>query len=218
VSRWVELLSLRTLSQRDRRAVLIGLAVLLPAVLHVTAVRPYRASLADVRDRAAAERALLQREEALAAQAETLPSGLTVVQDRADRASRRLVRAANVPLAEAEVTGFLEELAQLSRVLLQDMRGIEPRRGEQPTVAGLRPIRLSVRGESDFEGVLTFLQRLESSPLLLRVAELSIEPQYEGSARGGDRRATGVVTFAVIVEAFSPADVEGAHATMEVRP
>jgi hypothetical protein len=214
MSRLADTLMLRTLAPRDRRAVLVGAAVLLPALLFTVAVQPYRAALADVRDRTAAERALLEREEALLAQAAVLPGGLSTTAARAERAQHRLVSAPNVPLAEAEVTGFLEELAQLSRVLLQDMRGIEPRRGEQPAPAGLRPIRLAVRGESDFEGVLTFLQRLESSPLLLRVAELSLEPQYEGSARGGDRHATGVVTFAVIVEAYAAADVDPA---MEVR-
>lgn len=203
-----DVLLLRSLAERDRRAVLLGLLVVLPALLWVAAVKPYRAALADLRDRTAAERALFAREEALLAHAERLPGGLTRSEERAQRASRRLIDAANVPLAEAELTGFLEELAQLSRVLLQDMRAVDLRRGELPAAAALRPIRLSVRGESDFEGVLTFLQRLENSPLLLRVAELSLEPQYDGSARGGDRRATGVVTFAIIVEAFAPADIE----------
>jgi hypothetical protein len=214
MNRLMDLLTLRMLNERDRRAILLGMAVLLPALLYMAAVRPYRAALGEVRERTAAERALLEREEALLAQSETLPGGLGVVQQRAERASLRLVNAANVPLAEAEVTGFLEELAQLSRVLLQDMRGVEPRRGERPLPGALRPIRLSIRGESDFEGVVTFLQRLETSPLLLRVVELSIEPQYEGNARGGDRRASGVVTFAMILEAFAAPDIErGAFGT-----
>jgi hypothetical protein len=225
MNRLADVLLLRMLPHRDRRAILLGLAVLLPVLLYVAAVRPYRAALADVRDRIAAERALLEREETLVAHAGTLPPTVAALQERAAGAERRLVSAANVPLAEAEVTGFLEELAQLSRVLLQELRGVESRRGgarasrdQAENVGALRAIRLSVRGESDLEGVLTFLSRLENSPLLLRIAELSIEPQFEGTARTGDRRPSGVVTFALTVEAFAPPDIERAAAAGEVSP
>jgi hypothetical protein len=225
MNRLADVLLLRMLPHRDRRAILLGLAVLLPVLLYVAAVRPYRAALADVRDRIAAEQALLEREETLVAHAGTLPPTVAALQERAAGAERRLVSAANVPLAEAEITGFLEELAQLSRVLLQELRGVESRRGgarasrdQAENVGALRAIRLSVRGESDLEGVLTFLSRLENSPLLLRIAELSIEPQFEGTARTGDRRPSGVVTFALTVEAFAPPDIERAAAAGEVSP
>lgn len=214
MNRIVDVLLLRTLADRDRRAVLLGLAVLLPALLYTAAWKPYRAALEDTREQVATERALLVREQELVAHGSALPASIRTLEDRAGRASRRLVTAANVPLAEAEVTGFLEELAQLSRVLLQEMRGVEPRRGEA-AVEGLRPIRLAVRGESDLEGVLAFLHRVESSPLLMRVLELSIEPQYEGSTRAGDRRASGVVAVAMIIEAYAPPDIDRIATTGE---
>jgi hypothetical protein len=204
----LDLVLLRRLAPGDRRAILLGLAVLVPALLFVTVVRPYRAALLEVRERTAQERSLLQREQALLAEGAALPGSAAAAERRAQRAAGRLVRAANVPLAEAEVTGFLESVAGLSNVLLQELRGIETRRGEPVGTGNLRPIRLSLRGESDLEGVLTFLHRIETSPLFMRVVELSLEPQYEGSARTGDRRTTGVLTFALIVEAFAPSDIE----------
>jgi hypothetical protein len=215
VSRVLDVLTLRDFSPRDRRAVLLGALALLPALLWIAAVRPYRAALEDVRARTAVERALLEREEALIAGAAGT-AGYEAMQETAQRAALRLVSAANVPLAEAQVTGFLEELALLSRVLLQELRGVEPRRGE--TYDGtLQPIRLSVRGESDLEGVMTFLQRIEHSPLLMRVSELALEPQYEGSARAGDRRMTGVVGFALVLEAYASRDIDPSPAG-ESRP
>lgn len=217
MSRVTDSLLLRGMAPRDRRAVLLGLAALLPALLWIAAIRPYRATLADVQERVAAERALLAREEALLAQSGTMPGAVAENVQRAERAALRLVRAPNVPLAEAELTAFLQEIATLTRVLLQDMRSVEPRRGQQENGAGsVRALRLSVRGESDLEGVLTFLQRIEHNPMLLRVSELSIEPQYEGNARGGDRMPTGVVQFTFVVEAYTPADVERPGDTPEV--
>jgi hypothetical protein len=213
MSRYIDALTLHNLSPRDRRAVLLGLAVLLPALLWVAAVRPYRAALEDVRERTAAEQALLQRERALIA-TNAAPGALAELEARAERAALRLVSAANVPLAEAEVIGFLQELAQLSRVLLQELRGVEPRRTQaaaasaaaSATPAALQPIRLALRGESDLEGVMMFLQRIEASPLLLRVTELSIEPQRDG--RGGERRPDGAVTFSLQLDAFAVTETD----------
>ncbi|HSJ23646.1 MAG TPA: type II secretion system protein GspM [Longimicrobiales bacterium] len=207
MSRLTGLLALSNLAPRDRRAILLGAAILVPALLWVGAVRPYRAALDDVRERAAAERALLERELALL-QADASSLTMADLQTRAARASLRLVSAANVPLAEAEVTVFLQELAQLSRVLLLELRGVEPRRGGGGAIenTALRPIRLAVRGESDLEGVMTFLQRIESSPLLLRVAELSIEPQRAG--RNGEGGMDGVVTVSLQLEAYAGPDID----------
>jgi len=220
MNRIVDVLTLRTLADRDRRAVMIGLLVLLPALLWIVAVRPYRAALADMKERLAAEQGLLQREEALLAQAATIPGEVAATSARAQRAALRLVRASNVPLAEAELTAYLEEIASLSRVLLQEMRGIAPRRGaaRDDELRNVRTLRLSVRGESDLEGVLTFLQRIEQNPVLLKVSELSIEPQFEGSEREGDRMPTGVVQFTLVVEAYVPADAEQPVDPQEVSP
>lgn len=205
MSRLRDALTLRTFADRDRRAVLLGLAVLVPVLLYITAVRPYRAALADLRERAAAEHALLQREEALIAGANAAPAGIAGVHARADNAAMRLVHAPNVPLAEAEVTGMLETLATLSRVLLIEMRGVEPprARADDDDVVSIRPLRLAVRGESDLEGVLLFLQRIETNPLLLRVVELSVAPVRQA---GGAGAANGVVQFGITVEAYTPAD------------
>jgi hypothetical protein len=212
-------LGLDRLSARDRRAVRLGLMVLVPAVLWVAIVRPYRTSLAELHDRIAAERALLAREEALVADREALPPALAAAEDETMRTELRLVRAQNAPLAEAELTTFLQDVAGLSRVLLQELRGVEP----EPAAAssesnGLVPIRLAVRGESDLEGVMTFLHRVETSPLLLRVVELSIEPVLEQPRRARRRSdddpppeplQTGVVAFAIVLQAYAPTDLTG---------
>jgi hypothetical protein len=194
------------LSERDRRALRIGLALLAPALLWAAAVRPYHAALVDARERLAAEQALLDREEALVARAAELPVAIERATRAAARAEARLIHASNVLLAEAQLTSYVETVATLSRVLLQEMRGLEVRE-EAP--GGVRPIRLAIRGESDLEGVLTFLERIEQSPLLVRVAGLSVEPELERPSRGrrdagGPPQPTGVVRFNLIVQAYAP--------------
>lgn len=200
------------LSYRDRRAIAVGLLIVVPAALWLFAVKPYRAALAGVQERIAAERALLEREEALLAAAPALPARLDEATLAAERAETGLVRAANAPLAEAELTEYLENMAGLSRVLLQEIRGDAPDRRAEPEPLDLQRIRLSVQGESDLEGVMTFLHRVENSPLLLRTVALSIEPVMERQTQrrrddGDDAppappRPTGVMRFALVVEGF----------------
>jgi hypothetical protein len=204
------------MSNRDRRAILLGLAVLAPAFLWIAAVRPYRETLAETRAVLDTERALLAREEALLAAAPMLPAALATAEEAVARAELRLVRAPNAPLGEAEVTSYLQDMAGLSRVLLQEMRGLEPDPDAAPP-EDVAAFRLAVRGESDLQGVMTFLHRVEESPLLLRIVEVSMEPVIERPRTSRRRNdddddenqsnepiVTGVVEFALVVEAYTP--------------
>lgn len=208
-------LLLRSLAARDRRAVLIGLAVLTPAVLWIGAVRPYRAALSDLETRVGAERALLEREEALLAVGPELPARADAAREHATGATQRLVRAANAPLAEAEVTAFLQDVALLSRVLLQEVSSVEAPRGAEEESGTIRPLRLALRGESDLEGVLTFLHRIETGPLLLRIAELSIEPALQ---REDQARMDGAVQVHLVLHAFVPAATDMSSTRQEGSP
>jgi len=208
-------LLLNGLSSRDRRAILIGMGVLLPAIAYVLGVRPYRTALEAVRDRVAAEQELLARELSLLASAPTLPGLLQRAEADAAVFEDRLVRAASGVLAEAELTDFLEGSAFRSRVLLEEIRGGELGRGEEPP-SGLSVVRLHLRGESDLEGVLTFLDEIEKSRLLLRVRGLALEPEAsrpvsenDESSGNMDPLPTGVVAFQLIVDGFARVEEHG---------
>jgi hypothetical protein len=206
-------LSLDRLSARDRRALVLGLAVLTPVLAWTAVVRPWREALAVTRERIASERALLEREENLLALAPAMPDSMRAAEADARRAASRLVQAPNVALAEAGISDHLERLAESSRVLLQEIRSIQA--DPAADVAGLRTIRLGIRGESDLNGVTTMLHRMEGGQLLLRVHEMQIEPVMErprAVARGRtntpppEPRPTGVVQFQIVVEAYASAE------------
>jgi hypothetical protein len=200
---------LRALSARDRRALLLGALVLGPALAWLGVVRPYRSTLQSLQDRLASQSALLEREKAVLAEAATFPPRLEAARTALSHWDARFVRSANPALAEAETTAVLEEVARDNRVLLQEVRTLPLPPGTSAP-EGLHPIRLSVRGESDFEGVLRFLHGLEQHPLLLRVAGLSVDPVPPatggGGRGGGPATQSGAMTFVVIVEAFIPLD------------
>jgi hypothetical protein len=197
-----------SLNPRDRRAILIGLGILIPAAGYVLAWKPYRASLDDVRDRVVAEQELLYRELEVMETSGSLSQEIQQARAEADGHEEKLVRAASGVLAEAELTDFLESSASRSRVLLEEIRGGELGRGEEPP-PGLSVVRLHLRGESDLEGVLTFLNEIEKSHLLVRIRGLALEPEMarpeSENDEGGNRTAipTGVVEFQLIVDGFA---------------
>lgn len=185
---------------------------MLPALLWTLAVRPYRAAVAEARERVVAERDLLERELALLASRSELEAALGKATEEAARVEGRVLRAPSLVLAEGELTRLLEEYALRSRVLLEEIRSGELGRGEAPP-PGLAVVRLHLKGESDLQGVLSFLDEVEKSPLLLRIRGLALEPQTarpegEGQQPNASQRATptGVVRFQVIVDGFAPPD------------
>jgi hypothetical protein len=196
------------MAPRDRRAVLLGLAVILPALVYFLGVRPYLAALSDVRDLTFIAQQGLRSDLDLLESAEELPEAARRAQEKAFEVESRMLRARSLVLAEGELTDLLEASAYHSRVLLEEIRGGELTRGEEPP-PGLSVVRLHLRGESDLEGVLTFLDQLEKSALLLRVRGLALEPEVsrpdsdEEDEGSRDPVPTGVVEFQMIVDGFA---------------
>jgi len=207
-------LLLHGLSARDRRAVLLGLAILLPSFGYVLGWRPFRAALEETRSQAAAERDLLARERALLEGSASLFEELDAAEAAAAARQDRLVAAASEILAEDLLTHFLESTALVSNVLLEEIRGGELARGEDPP-PGLSVVRLHLRGESDLEGVLGFLGEMERNRLLLRVRGFALEPQVARPEADEDEEAdrepapTGVVEFQLIVDGFARVQEQG---------
>jgi len=196
------------MATRDRRAILLGLGIVGLALTWMFGVRPYRAALAEVSDWVVAERGLLAREQALLASGDDFAEALRQAQVEAQRVEGRMLNAPSIVLAEGELTDFLEMAAFQSRVLLEEIRGGELARGEEPP-PGLSVVRLHLSGESDLEGVLTFLDEIEKSQLLLRVRGMALEPEVsrpDGDEEGGGNRdpvPTGVVQFQLILDGFA---------------
>ena len=204
------------LAPGDRRAVLLGLGVIVSAVVIVLGVRPSYGALTDARDRLDVERELLAREIQLLESAAVLPKHIDEALQKMAAVDLRLLEAASGTLAEAQLTDLLESWAVLSRVLLREIESIAPARGAEPP-PGTETLRLSVRGESDLEGVLTFLDALESGLLLVRVTGLALEPVLArpetDDGPQGEPIATGVVEFQFIIESYLKTD--GRHAQAE---
>jgi hypothetical protein len=197
-----------SMNQRDRRAIAIGALVLLPFVVFLWGVRPFRAALSDARDQLDTERATLARERAALATATQNPR-LQHVADSVMRVMRpRLFEGKDDVMASSELAGYLADVADRSRVWLQDA-GTRP---AAPAVDGIRTLHVEIRAESDISGALLFLQNLENGEKLVRVDRLDVS-----RTRRADRQDSETLSIVATISGFAAADVSPASAPV-VRP
>ena len=200
------------LGERDRRALGLGGVVLLPVILWMGVVRPYMSSLEELRDRTESERGLLEREKLVLADSSGYAHRLTAATKALNHWDARLIRSPNLALAEAQVSAVLEGIGRESRVLLQEVRATPTPPGAAGPPAGLQALRMSVSGEGDFAGVLSFLRGVESEKLFLRVIGVSVDRaggQTAGS-EGGGAGGPAALSFMVVLEAYAPAETASA--------
>jgi hypothetical protein len=186
------------LAHRDRRALrLLGL-VGLPIAMNSFVIRPYASALESAQDELRRERDLLVGEVELAASDSVLGHAIATTEASIDEASKWLFRDQSRPLAEAEMTTYMQQVAELSGVQLRSLDVME---GGTLT-GGLDHSRINLRGNADLEPLMVFLLRLENGAGLTRIRELTIDPanpRYGSGSRMSDG-APSAMAFALLID------------------
>lgn len=164
------------MSPRDRRALRMGIPLLLAGLAWHVAVAPYLREVRAVSEQLRLEREILASERGLLASAGLASSEVRGLSQELIAAALRLVGGPNEQAATAALTGFLEYAARQNRVYLSRVEPAAP----EPAGEGLVAIPIRLRGESDFEGILSLLHGLEHSSKLLRVEALSVKSTRPG--------------------------------------
>ena len=184
---------------RDRRAIVLGLWVVIPSLLFVGS-RPYRAALADGREQLATQSDLLARELALLADLERYPAAYRTADSALARVAPRLFDETDDVLATARLTSYVAGHALASRVLLLEAESAPTQR----TKDGIRVLEADIRAEGDTEGILRFLQALERGPRLVIVRKLALSRSERSLAKG--RPAIAIITLTATVNGFAMAE------------
>jgi hypothetical protein len=184
------------MSPRERRAIVIGAAVVLAGFALIWG-RMYRDALTSARDELATERATLARERVAVATARHNPQ-LQHMADSAMRVMRpRLFEGKDDVMASAELASYVGDVARRARVWLQDA-GTRP---ATPAAEGVRTLRIEIRAESDLQGTLLFLQGLERGDKLVRIDRLDIS-----HAARSDEKDAEVLSIAATISGFAVSD------------
>jgi hypothetical protein len=163
-------MSWSTMSPKDRRAILLGAVLVLPALIFIWGVRPYRTAMAETRDELETARLALSREKAAVAAKPTAPGGQQLADSALILVAPRLFEGRDDAIASAQLAAYLGTVARRSRVLMEDANT----RPSTMSPEGIRTLRVEVRAESDIQGITTFLHNLESGTKLVRVDRLEI--------------------------------------------
>jgi hypothetical protein len=158
------------MSPKDRRAIILGAVIVLPALIFIWGVRPYRNALTNTRDELETARLALSREKAAVAAGPETPGGQQSADSALRMVGRRLFEGRDDAFASAQLAAYLGAIARRSRVLMEDAST----RPSTTSPEGIRTLRVEVRAESDVQGVATFLHNLESGSKLVRVDRLEV--------------------------------------------
>jgi hypothetical protein len=188
-------MTMASMSSRDRRALVWGLAILLPALAYIWGVKPLLASLGDTRRQVVEQRRLLSNEEAAVAAARRNPDMQRVADSAMHAMAPRLFEGRDDAMATAELLSHLGEVARRSNVLLQSAATRATTLSE-----GVRTLHVEIRGESDLTGLLAFLQSLEGGEKLIRVERLDVSRSLAAAEEKGIEPlsiAASIVGFAI---------------------
>lgn len=158
------------LRPRDRRALALGAAVLLPALAWRLVLRPYQHARADLRARVSEQRDLLARERAVLAAAPSMARELDAAVAAVETARERLLPEHDALAATSALVGIVGDAARRHGVLIESIES----RATERAGGGLLAVKIDVHGRGDFEGLLRWLQALESNRRLVRVEGLSV--------------------------------------------
>jgi len=159
------------LSPRDRRAVVIGALLLVPAMAWSQGVLPYLRAVREAQGELRREGGLLQRELQVLAGASRYPAEFGAGADRLLAEVPRLIGGGDDGAASAALAGYVRGVAQAARVQLSR---VEPA-SSADAGAGVTSLPLEVSGEGDIEGIMTLLHLLETGPKLVHVTGMTLE-------------------------------------------
>jgi hypothetical protein len=172
---------LPNLSPRDRRAMILGALLVVPATAWSQGVLPYLRAVRDAQAELRQERGLLERELQVLAGSSRYPTEFSAGADRLLAEVPRLIGGGDDGAASAALAGYVRGVAQAARVQLSR---VEPA-SSADAGGGVTSLPLEVSGEGDIEGIMTLLHLLETGPKLVHVTGMTLETGEEPAASAG---------------------------------
>jgi type II secretory pathway component PulM len=161
----------KALSPRDRRALVWGGVVVAGALVVAFALKPYFRTLAETRDDVRVQRELLARERAVVRASNALPAALQESRTALAQQSTPLFSGLDELSATSNLSDQITRAALANSVLISSLETKKTEALDQGIVA----LAVDFRAESDFEGILRFLNSLERGDRLINVSALAIQ-------------------------------------------
>ncbi len=185
--------------RRDRRALVLGLAIVAVALAVVRIVPGLVRTAAVLRERAATARSAVQSAREAIAAGPTMRESLAVRGQRLAGWAPRLLGGSSTAEAQAELAAWLSGSAAVHnvRVLRQDV-------GADSSVSLFQRLTQRVEAEGDISGVVGWLGAIESDQRLAQVASMRVNA-LDPAASGAERLHVELVIHAWAIVRERPA-------------
>ena len=174
-------MSASRISDRDTRALRLGILLAAPAFLYSIAIKPYLASIRRLDAQIATQSDMLQRERRLVAEAPSLPTRIAAERAMAQSVQRRVYSEQDPIAATSALSRDVSRAIEGAGASLQRLEARESVRRNN----GLQELAVDVRVEGDFAAILRTIAALETAPHLIRVSRMAIDSgQLVATIRG----------------------------------
>jgi hypothetical protein len=205
-----------SLAPRDRRALLIGAALVLPVLLTVFVAMPWVRHAALQRAATDRERTLLARERALVAGARRDADLLAQARRSLAEAAPRLFGGSEAVTASAELARYVDALATDNGLVIDRTESVLDDRAEAPddgdrTRSRARAdsldgaLRVTIQAHGDAQSIVDFLRSGENGPRDIRFERVGIvrgqeatRPAASAGALSITATVTGLARFALL--------------------
>jgi hypothetical protein len=185
-----------SLSDRDKRALRLGVMLAAPILILQFAIKPYGALLSRRTDEFTTQRGLLSRELQLLQQRAAYETHHVQARRLLAETESQLFLSPDEVSASAALTHYVTEHARRAVVQVRQIQTLPAVPLSEEVVA----VEVEIRGESDFEGVLTFLQGLEFGDKLITIPVIRIESVAHDAS---DVEEPIVLAFTATMRGFS---------------
>jgi len=176
------------LKSRDVRAIALGAALVVPALLYVWAIAPawralqsQRAALSAAQDTLAQERRLMMQMRTISARHDQMVAWLATE-------ARRLFDGEDDIAATSGLAEYVTRAATQSGVTIRETET----RPSIPVTGALRAVRLDIRVDGNTRSLMTFLKQIEGGNRLVRVGRLIV-------SRGGANVAPSITPSTTVI-------------------
>jgi hypothetical protein len=146
---------------------------------------------------------MLRREIGLLADAEAFPEAIAARVEVLEEGARRLFAGPDPLAATAALERYVIEQAAASRVFVQRSETL----GVLARGDGITTLRIALRALGDLDGVLHFLDALESGPQLVSVERVALERTVRP---GGEDRDEVLIAVSLTISGYSLTEPPGA--------
>ena len=187
-------------SNRDRRALRVGLLLAAPALFYSRAVKPYVASIRQLSAHLERQTNALRHERSVVAESQSFAQRIAVERAVAASVRQHTYSQHDAIAATSALSRDISRVFENAGATLQRFETREPVLRKDR----LRELAVDVRVEGDFAAILTAMASLDANPRLMRVTRMAIDGGSTTTVQNvANETGTPILSFVATIRGYA---------------